>query len=251
MPEGAEITYPIRLNRYIALCGVAARRKAEELILAGRVTVGGQLETTVGRVLDAPVEVCVDGQPIGAVRPVYLVMNKPRGVLSAVSDRRERTVLDLLPDFYRPLGLFPVGRLDKESEGLIILSNDGQFAQRLMHPSFGVRRTYLVQVRYVMGKKQMMEWESGVMIGDRQVRPLLVEPVELAGNRAEGRCFKVVLGEGFKREIRLMVNALGNRVTRLQRVGIGNLFLKKLPLGAFCEYNISELQRMISHGGEV
>lgn len=248
MTENNSVAYPVRLNRYIAACGIAARRKADKMISAGRVTVDGVPETSLGRVLESPACVCVDGVPVGLVRPVYMVMNKPRGVLSAVSDTREETVLDLLPDFYAPLHLFPVGRLDKESEGLIILTNDGKFAQNLIHPSSGIRRTYLVFLRYPLDKKRMMEWESGVMIGERLAKPLEVSPVL---NYAEGGCFKVVLGEGFKREIRLMVQALENRVLRLQRIGIGALFLKKLPLGAFNEFSASDMQNMISYGGEV
>lgn len=242
------ISYPVRLNRYIASCGVAARRKAEELIRAGRVTVDGIVETSVGRVLREPASVCVDGVEIGLVRPVYIVMNKPKGVLSAVSDSRERTVMDLLPGFYGTLGLFPVGRLDKDSEGLIILTNDGEFAQGLIHPSSGVRRTYLVLLRYDLSEKNMKEWRNGVIIEGRRLKPLEVTAAE--GDET-GRRFRVVLGEGFKREIRLMVQAVGNRVARLQRIAIGGLFMKRLPIGMFCEYNYVELQNMISYGGEV
>ena len=242
------IEYPIRLNRYIALCGAAARRKADVLIAEGRVTVDGALETALGRVLAAPAVVCVDGAAIAPARAVYMVMNKPRGILSAVSDTRGRTLLDILPDFYRPLGLFPVGRLDKESEGLIILTNDGVFAQNLIHPSSGVKRTYLVYLRYNLDENRVKEWERGVMIGERFAKPLEVHPAE---GDTSGRRFVVVLAEGFKREIRLMVHALDNRVVRLQRTGIGGLSLRKLPLGAYNELSLADLQDMISHGGEV
>lgn len=243
-----DIEYPIRLNRYIAACGVAARRKAEVLISAGRVTVDGVVETSVGRVLDEPAHICVDGNPIGVSRPVYMVLNKPRGVVSAVSDAREQTVIDLLPGFYRTLGLFPVGRLDRESEGLMILTNDGKFAQEIIHPSSGVGRTYHVYVRFEMDASRLEAWRRGVEVDGRHARPLEVRPMD--GDDSDKR-FIVVLGEGFKREIRMMIRALGNRVVRLQRVGIGQLFLKKLPLGAFCEYNLEEMKNMISRGGEV
>lgn len=242
------VSYPIRLNRYLAACGVAARRKADALIASGRVSVGGEVETALGRVLEGPSDVCVDGQPVVLSRPVYIVMNKPRGVLSAVSDEREETVLDLLPAFYRALRPFPVGRLDKESEGLIILTNDGKFAQDLIHPSKGVKRTYLVYLRRSLNEKMMKEWQRGVIINERLVRPIEVARAE---ESPEGRCFKVVLGEGFKREIRLMVQALGNRVVRLRRVGIGGMFLRRLPSGAFNEFSREDLRNMLTSGGEV
>jgi len=240
--------YPIRLNRYLASCGVCARRKADELISSGRVYVDGKQETALGRVLASPSEVCVDGVPVAPARPVYIVMNKPRGVLSASSDDREDTVLDLLPEFYRSLRPFPVGRLDKESEGLIILTNDGQFAQELIHPSKGVKRTYLVYLRYSIDEKRMKEWQRGVIINERFVKPI---SVTRADEYAEGRCFKVVLGEGIKREIRLMAEALDNRVVRLRRVGIGKMVLRRLPLGAFNEFSRGEMSEMLMSGGEV
>ncbi|MDR3255225.1 MAG: rRNA pseudouridine synthase [Synergistaceae bacterium] len=241
------ISFPVRLNRYISACGRASRRKAEELITEGRVTVDGRLETSVGRVLGEPADVRVDGLPITLAKQVYIVMNKPRGVLSAVSDEREKTVIDLLPDFYGSLGIFPVGRLDKESEGLIILTNDGKFAQELIHPSSGVRRTYFVILRWNLDENGVNKWANGVMIDKRFAKPLEVAPM----GGLPGRCFAVALGEGFKREIRSMAAVLGNRVQSLTRTGIGNLFLKKLPSGAFNEYNYDELREMIFIGGEV
>jgi 23S rRNA pseudouridine2605 synthase len=241
------ISYPIRLNRYIAACGLSSRRKADELVREGRVTIDGLAETSAGRVLSGPSIVCVDGFPISPSRQVYIAMNKPRGVLSAVSDSRGRTVIDLLPGFYGPLRLFPVGRLDKDSEGLIILTNDGKFAQGLIHPSSGLRRTYVVTLCRHIDENMVKEWKSGVIIDGRPAKPLDVSPLEMF----PAKRFEVVLGEGFKREIRLMARALGNNVAVLKRTGIGNLFLRKLPPGAFNEYNYDELKRMICDGGEI
>ncbi|MDR3331003.1 MAG: rRNA pseudouridine synthase [Synergistaceae bacterium] len=248
MSELLDAEFPMRLNRYIALCGVAARRKAEVLIASGRVTVGGAVETSVGRVLDGSSEVCVDGRAIAPVRSVYIVMNKPAGILSAASDARERTVLDLLPKFYRPLGLFPVGRLDKESEGLIILTNDGGFAQEIIHPSAGVPRTYMVLLKAPMDEAVAERWRDGIVVDGRLLKPL---DVTSADGGTQSRRWRIVLGDGLKREIRVMAEALGNKVINLRRVGIGKLFLKKLPDGAFCEYNHHEINNMISCGGEV
>ena len=247
MGEKPGTSFPIRLNRYISACGVASRRKADELIAAGRVSVDGATECSLGRVLEGPSAVCVDGREISAARLVYIAMNKPRGVVSAVSDARERTVMDLLPEFYRPLGLFPVGRLDKESEGLIVLTNDGVFAQEILHPSKGVRRTYLVWLKYDLPAEKLEMWRRGLDIEGRMMKPLDVQLEPTGG----GRLWRVALGEGHKREIRLMAIALENRVARLRRIGIGGLLLKKLPVGTFCEYNCSEIRDMIEHGGAV
>jgi 23S rRNA pseudouridine2605 synthase len=246
MREG-EISFPMRLNRYIASCGVASRRKADEMIKSGRVTVDGSIEESMGRVLNGNESVRVDGRDIAPAKRVYLIMNKPRGILSAVSDSRERTVLDLLPEHYGRLGVFPVGRLDKESEGLIILTNDGAFAQEIIHPSSGVRRIYSVTLRLELDARGAAEWRSGVVINDRRVRPLEILPLD----GVPGKRFRVVLGEGFKREIRLMAEALGNRVDRLKRTGFGNLSLEKLPAGAYNEYNYTVIRKMIRDGGDV
>jgi 23S rRNA pseudouridine2605 synthase len=240
--------FPIRLNRYLSLCGVASRRKADLLIAAGAVTIDGEPAASPGALVNAGELVRVGGRETALARPVYAVMNKPRGVVSAVSDSRERTVIDLLPAHYRGMGIFPAGRLDMDSEGLLLLTNDGKFANSIIHPSSLVKKTYLVLLRDVMDEKRMKEWARGVIIGGK-----LTAPLELAPGRrpSDGRSWRVVLGEGVKREIRLMAEALGNRVVRLRRIGIGRMFLKKLPTGAFCEYNYEELSDMISNGGEV
>jgi 23S rRNA pseudouridine2605 synthase len=240
--------FPMRLNRYIALCGKASRRKAEALISVGLVSVDGTVERTPGRVLLGGEDISVDGRSISIARSTYIVLNKPRGVLSAVSDSHDKTVIDLLPEFYRNIGLYPAGRLDKDSEGLIILTNDGKFAQSIIHPSFCVKKTYMVFLRYVLDRKQMMEWARGVIIDGRLAVPLEITPED---GYEEGKCLRIVLGEGFKREIRLMAETFGNRVDRLRRIGIGRLFLKKLPSGLFCEYNYPKLRDMISNGGEI
>ncbi|MDR1482590.1 MAG: rRNA pseudouridine synthase [Synergistaceae bacterium] len=248
MNEERHIEFPLRLNRYLAICGVAARRKAEEFITSKRVSVDGRIETSVGRVLEEPADVRVDGRVVGPVRNVYIIMNKPAGILSAASDARESTVMDLLPDFYKYLGLYPVGRLDKRSEGLIILTNDGRFARDLIHPSGCVERTYSVELKYPLNARELKEWRDGVIMDGRRLKPISVREEDYP---ASFRHFRVVLGEGIKREIRLMAKSLGNSVVRLRRVGIGRLFLDKLRNGAFCEYNYKDLCDMIKLGGKV
>ena len=122
----------IRLNRYLAMCGAGARRKVEEFITAGRVRINGETVTEPGRQVAPGDVVELDGRELSPVEPTYLIFNKPKGVLSAVEDSRERTVIDILPPSMDRLRLFPVGRLDRDSEGLIILTNDGMFSQELI-----------------------------------------------------------------------------------------------------------------------
>jgi 23S rRNA pseudouridine2605 synthase len=247
MNNPGRAAFPIRLNRYLALCAAASRRSADELIISGRVTVNGKVETSPGKTVSEGDDVRANGKPLEITPPVYIVMNKPRGVLSAARDAREKTVLDLLPEHYRALGLFPAGRLDLDSEGLIILTNDGQFAQSIVHPSSRVKKTYLVLLRDILEEKKMNEWTKGVIIDGR-----LAVPSELSRETpSDGRRWRIVLGEGFKREIRLMAEVLGNKVIRLKRIGIGGMFLKKLPSGMFYEYNYGNLSDMISNGGEI
>jgi 23S rRNA pseudouridine2605 synthase len=192
-------------------------------------------------------EVAVDGVAVSPAPAIYIVMNKPRGVLSAVSDERRRTVIDLLPETRRDVGLFPAGRLDLDSEGLLILTNDGQFSQSIVHPSSGVRKTYDVILERALEEKHVKEWARGVIIDKK-----LLVPAELSPGRPDdGRHWRVVLAEGFKREIRLMAKALGNRVVRLKRTGVGNLFLDKMRVGSWREFNYENLCNMISNGGKI
>ena len=245
----ARDAFPIRLNRYLAMCGIASRRKADELIAAGRVRINGNQVTTPGKAVNAGERVFVDGREAVYADPIYIAMNKPRGVVSAVSDERERTVIDLLPERYRGMGIFPAGRLDMDSEGLVILTNDGKFANEVTHPSYLVEKTYLVLFRDVLDEKQMNDLARGVIINGKLVVPVELSPDEK--KRTNGKRWRIVLGEGIKREIRLMAESVGNKVIRLKRIGIGRMFLNKLPSGAFCEYNYDELLNMISNGGEV
>jgi 23S rRNA pseudouridine2605 synthase len=241
------MSYPIRLNRYLALCGAASRRDADLLISSGRVRVGNDPEPSPGRTVAEGEEVSVDGVAVKPAPPLYIVMNKPRGVLSAVSDARRRTVIDLLPETLGNMGLFPAGRLDLDSEGLLILTNDGQFSQSIVHPSSGVRKTYEVVLERALEEKHVKEWARGVIIDKKLLVPAELSP----GRQNDGRHWRVVLTEGLKREIRLMAEALGNRVIRLKRTGVGNLFLGKMPAGSWCEFDYENLCNMISNGGKI
>lgn len=235
----------MRLNRYLALCGVGARRKVEVVIAAGRVRINGAAVTELGRQVAPADLVELDGRAITPVTPTYLIFNKPAGVISAVEDSRERTVIDILPPSFDELRLFPVGRLDRDSEGLIILTNDGIFSQQLIHPSAGITKTYEVELRRPLTDLLLDLWRQGVEAEGRLLKPLAVRRLEQA---PRGRCFEVELGEGIKREIRLMARALGNDVSRLYRRKIGALELRRLQSGEFISTGKEELWRYIKEG---
>ncbi len=239
----------IRLNRYLAMCGTGARRKVEEYITAGRVSVNGETVLEPARRVARGDAVALDGKELSPVEPTYLILNKPKGVLSAVEDSRGRTVTDILPPSMNRLRLFPVGRLDRDSEGLIILTNDGIFSQELIHPGSGFTKTYEVQLRRPMDESALIQWTRGVVAeGEIFLKPLSVR--RLARNPM--RCwFEVVLGEGIKREIRLMARALGNDVRRLLRRKIGYLTLEKLPIGEFISVRRETLWHYIKEGKTV
>lgn len=235
----------IRLNRYLALCGVGARRKVEGFIANGRVRINGEVVTEPARQVSALDCVEFDGRELSTVTPTYIILNKPAGILSAVEDSRERTVIDMLPPSMDPLRLFPVGRLDRDSEGLILLTNDGMFSQELIHPSAGISKTYEVELRAPLSEELLIKWREGLNVEDRFLKPLAVRRIERA---PRDRCFEVVLGEGIKREIRLMARELGNDVRRLMRRKIGELELRNLKIGEFLSVSKDELWHFIRKG---
>ena len=219
---------PIRLQKVLAARGLGSRRKCEELILTGRVEVDGQVVTELGaRVEPLKQTIRVDGELLKPVEHVYYLLNKPEGVLSTNRDPsgRMRTI-DLVPQQHR---LFGVGRLDMHSEGLMLLTNDGDLANRLTHPRYGVDKTYVVQVDGRISLEFLTKLYRGVHLAEGVVR---VRHAEIEGRHKGSTVLRIVLSEGRNREIRRMLSRLGHRVQRLTRVAIGPLRLGKIPPGA-------------------
>lgn len=229
--------------------GAGSRRRAAALIISGAVSVNGQPAESLNHAVTARDAVLVNGEPLAQAeeRTVYLLLNKPRGYLCAVSDARGRpTVLDLVPERLRVAGLVPAGRLDAESTGLLLLSNDGAFVERVTHPRYGVVKEYDVLLDRPLPPRDQARLLEGVATESGIARVLSVSPVSPHGRRSDAR-YAVELTEGKKREVRLMMRALGRRVLRLTRVRVGGLRLGGLAAGSVRELSAREAGKA-SHG---
>lgn len=228
----------IRLQKALAQAGVASRRASEELIAAGRVEVNGKVVTEQGVRVDPEHDtIRVDGSRIPPPRRhLYLVLNKPRGVVSTMDDPQGRPTLEqYVPRHQR---LFHVGRLDTDTEGLLILTNDGDFANRLSHPSHEVPKTYLAEVEGLLDNKTLRRLEKGLMLDDGPIKPDRVKLV----TRAESRSMvQITLHEGRNRLVRRIFDSVGHPVRRLSRISIGPVRLGSLQVGETRELTREEL----------
>lgn len=238
---------PLRLNRFLAQAGVGSRRRCDELIRSGRILVNGAPPNGPGaRVDPAADEVRLDGAPVHAATDLHtLALNKPVDVLVAARDARgRRTVADLVAD--APGRVFPVGRLDYRSEGLLLLTNDGDLAFRLAHPRFKVDKHYRVEVAGPVPEEVPRRLGQGVMLDDGPTQPARVR---LAGRRGNVTALDVELREGRKRQIRRMLALFGLEVTRLVRVRFGPVELGDLPPGRWRELDADEVRALRAAAG--
>lgn len=232
----------VRLQKVLAAAGIASRRAAEGLIDEGRVEVNGQIVMEQGRRVDPERDtIRVDGSRIPPPRRhLYLVVNKPRGVVSTMEDPEGRpTLADVFPHKER---LFHVGRLDTDTEGLIILTNHGEFAHRLAHPSYEVSKTYLAEVEGVLDNHALKRLEKGVTLDDGPVR---ADKVKLVSRAADRSLLEITLHEGRNRIVRRMMDAVGHPVRRLSRIQIGPIRLGQLKVGESRELTRKELGSLL------
>ena len=230
-----------RVQKFLSACGVASRRQAEQMILEGRVRINGNTAALGDRVVEGEDVVEVDGRPVRRrEEPVYLMLHKPRGYVTTLRDEQgRRSVADLVADC--PRRVYPVGRLDLNSEGLLLLTNDGAVANRLMHPSGHVEKVYLA-------------WVTGYRSGAEE---LLRQPMELDGHKLrparvvlrrqtrDQAMLEIGIGEGRNRQVRRMCEAAGLRVTRLKRIAEGKLRLGELKPGAWRYLTAEEVQYLL------
>ncbi len=212
----------MRLAKYLAHAGVASRRRSEALIASGAVTVAGEVVTDPARDVDERSGVAVDGEPVRPEPREVWILNKPLDVVSTAREPgRRRAVTDLVPSRRR---LYPVGRLDADSTGLILLTNDGELANRLTHPRYGVERTYRAALRKPPTDAQLARLRKGVELEDGPTRRARVR-------RSGRRGIEITLREGRNRQVRRMAEAVGNEVVALKRVRFGSIALDRLPEG--------------------
>lgn len=233
----------VRLQKYMADLGIASRRKSEQMIADGMVKVNGRVAAIGDKVNPKRDKVTVRGRKIAAgakAKRYYIMLNKPRGYVTTMSDEMGRKcVAELVKDI--PARIYPVGRLDRDSEGLLLMTNDGEFANRVTHPSKHVYKVYRVTVRPAINEEQLVEMSSGMVIDGKKTAPAEVRVVQ----REEGRCvLEIILREGRNRQIRKMCEQLGLEVPRLKRIAVGQVKLGGLKSGAWRELTKDEVHRL-------
>lgn len=248
----------VRLQKYLAEAGLGSRRGCEDLILAGRVTIDG-VAAELGISVDPTTQsVALDGRPITPEKKEYWLLNKPIGVLSAVGDARgRRTVVDCVPTHVR---VFPVGRLDLNSSGLLLLTNDGELTARLLHPRYLVEKEYVVTVRGIVAEAALRRLRRGIRLKDGDTAPTSVEVLGRTGSGRFGAApgagtsttLRITLHEGRKRQVRRMLEAVGHRVLSLHRRSFAGLVDAGLAPGEARQLSLDEVEelRRLAFGGE-
>ncbi len=236
----------IRLQKFLSECGVASRRKSEELILQGKVKVNGVTVSLGDKVDPKRDTVTVSGKKITKAKgKTYLMLHKPRGFITTMSDEMDRKcVAQLVAD--APARVYPIGRLDRESEGMLLFTNDGEFANALTHPSRHVPKTYRVTVRPSITEDQLTAITQGIIIDDRKTAPAEVRVISKEENRV---VLEIVLYEGRNREIRKMCEEIGLEVARLKRTAVGSIKLGMLKQGDWRELTEDEVRKLMIAAG--
>lgn len=237
-----------RLQKVLAHSNVASRRKAEMMIADGRVKVNGQIVTEMGFKVSEKDDIIVDGKLISRAKKRYFLLNKPTGYISTTLDEKGRkTVIDLLGEELKDERLYPVGRLDSDSAGLILLTNDGELAHILAHPSHGVEKEYIVRVKGIMIRKQIIKLRQGLTIDSGEfAKPKYVSLISL-DKEHQSTLLSIVLTEGKNREVRKLIEALGYNVKNLTRIRYDFLTLNGVERGSYRPLKVHEVKKLYAH----
>lgn len=232
----------MRINKYIASCGIASRRKAEELINDGRISVNGKIITELSFQVDEVKDIVeIDGEKIGLnEKEVYIVLNKPEGYITTVKDQFDRpSVLDLITDIKERI--YPVGRLDYETSGLLLLTNDGDLTYKLTHPKHEIDKTYMAIVKGVPTNEEIENFEKGLYIEDYKTAPAKFKIVKINEEKNYSIC-QIKIHEGRNRQVRKMCRAINHPVLRLRRVAMGKITLKETEVGSYRHLTNDEIK---------
>ena len=236
----------MRLDKYLVACAVGSRTEVKNFLKAGRVTVNGKKEKSAKLQINEDTdEICFDGQKLTYEEFVYYMMNKPQGVISATEDPQHKTVLDLLDDLARSKEVFPVGRLDIDTHGLLLLTNDGQLAHALLSPKRHVDKTYLAQVDGIMTQEDVEKFAQGIPLKDFTCQPAKLELVSVDTEKEES-LVRVTIAEGKFHQVKRMVAYCGKEVVDLQRLTMGTLTLDEdLKRGEWRRLSKEELEGLL------
>jgi 23S rRNA pseudouridine2605 synthase len=232
-----------RLQKILARAGISSRRRAEEYIRQGRITVNGKKVTELGAKADPATDrITFDGKPIDAEEKIYILLNKPTGYVTTLSDPQGRPkVTDLLVDI--PQRVFPVGRLDYDSEGALLLTNDGALGNCIIHPSYEVNKTYVATVAGRPDAEQINLLSKGIILDGRKTWPARIRILAAKKNETT---LELIIHEGKKRQVRRMLAAVGHPVKTLKRTAYGGLKLGRLPCGSYRRLTLKELKKIFS-----
>jgi len=237
-----------RLQKILAQANIASRRKSEEIILAGRVKVNGVVVTELGLKVNRSDKIEVDGKPIELAMHLYFLLNKPTGFVSTTSDEKNRkTVLDLLTDEHRDIRLYPVGRLDFDTAGILLLTNDGDFTNRMTHPEHEIEKEYLARVEGIVIRKKIVALRKGVIIDDDYLAvPKDVRIIELNKDQ-QSTLISITLTEGRNKQVRKMMESIGHPVKKLTRIRYDFLTLEGVERGSYRPLKVHEVKKLYAN----
>ena len=234
----------VRINKYLAQCNLGSRRSVEKLIIAGKISVNGKVKIDLSLQIDPKEDVIIfEGKEVIPKKEnIYLMLNKPKKYLvSKKDDFDRRLVYDLLPDF--GTNLFYIGRLDYMSEGLLLLTNDGDFAEKIIHPKYKLEKVYKVKIKGRITDDNIGKLRTGIVLNGKKTKPAIVFVNSVKNNTST---LKITIFEGRKRQIRYMLKSVGSEVLELKRLQIGNVKLNKLPLGMWRMLKPSEVSSLLN-----